>query len=149
MAQKELYMRLIAHNLVRCVMAQAAAEHHVALERISFKGSLDAVRHFSGAMAQAKSKKKRGNYGPNCCALWPPIWFQSAPGRREPRAVKRKKNKYPRLVVHVTNFAISLNVVTAAKFHVSASLALCKRHSPFRAWKRGRCRPPRALPWLE
>jgi hypothetical protein len=31
MAQKELWTRLIAHNLVRCAMAQAAAEHNVPL----------------------------------------------------------------------------------------------------------------------
>ena len=59
MAQKEVYTRLIAHNLVRCTMAQAAAEHAVPLDRISFKGSLDAVRQFSQAMAQARSRKKR------------------------------------------------------------------------------------------
>lgn len=59
MAQKELALRLIAHNLVRCTMAQAARSHGVPLDRISFKGSLDAVRHFSHAMAQAKAKKKR------------------------------------------------------------------------------------------
>jgi hypothetical protein len=41
MARKELYMRLIAHNLVRCTMAEAAAEHDVPLERVSFKGRLD------------------------------------------------------------------------------------------------------------
>ena len=55
MAQQELHLRLIAHNLVRCTMAQAATEHSVALERISFKGSVDALRQFSQAMAQARS----------------------------------------------------------------------------------------------
>ena len=29
MLQKELYARLIAHNLIRCTMAQAATEHAV------------------------------------------------------------------------------------------------------------------------
>ena len=59
MAQKERLMRLIAHSLIRCTAAQAATEHRVALERISFKGSVDALRHFSHAMAQTHSKKKR------------------------------------------------------------------------------------------
>ena len=97
MAQKELYTRLVAHNLIRCTMAQAAAAHAVSLDRISFKGSLDAVRHFAHAMAQARSKKKRA-------ALWSQLLRTLAddlvpqrPGRREPRAVKRKKNRYPRL----------------------------------------------------
>jgi hypothetical protein len=38
---EEVYSHLIAHNLLRCTMAQAAAEHAVPLERISFKGTLD------------------------------------------------------------------------------------------------------------
>src|SRR5213593_1953619 len=49
MVQKEVYTRLIAHNLIRCLVAHAALQGGVALERISFKGSLDALRHFSHA----------------------------------------------------------------------------------------------------
>jgi hypothetical protein len=97
MLQKEIYARLIAHNLVRWTMAQAANTHGVELERISFKGTLDAVRHFTHAMARARSKKQRQ-------ALWAELLRTLAadlvperPGRREPRAVKRHKNKYPRL----------------------------------------------------
>jgi len=97
MVQKEVYTRLITRNLIRCLAAEAAAERDVPLERISFKGSLDALRQFSHAMAQARSKKQRR-------ALWGQLLEALAsdlvpdrPGRREPRAVKRKKNKYPRL----------------------------------------------------
>jgi hypothetical protein len=95
--QRELYTRLIAHNLIRCTLAQAAAEHQVPLDRLSFKGSLDAVRQFAQAMAQAHSQARRRR-------LWKRLlqtlaWdiVPERPGRREPRAVKRKKNKYPRL----------------------------------------------------
>jgi hypothetical protein len=97
MACREMYTRLIAHNLIRCTMAQAAVKHDVPLARLSFKGSLDAVRHFSHALARARSKAKRRR-------LWDLLGRTIAtdkvpdrPGRREPRAVKRKKNKYPRL----------------------------------------------------
>jgi hypothetical protein len=99
MVQKELYTRLIAHNLVRSTMAQAASEHHVPLDRLSFKGSLDALRHFTQAQASARSKAKRQS-------LWKLLLQTLAfdlvperPGRREPRAVKRRKNSYPRLCV--------------------------------------------------
>lgn len=98
MAQRELFMRLIAHNLVRCTMAQAAASHQVPLERISFKGSLDALRQFSYAMAQAKSPKKRQQLWQELLRTLAADLVPERPGRREPRAVKRKKNKYPRLV---------------------------------------------------
>jgi hypothetical protein len=97
MVQKELYTRLIAHNLIRCIVAQAAAEHDVALERISFKGSLDALRHFSQAMARARSKKKRRELWAALLNTLAADLVPERPGRREPRAVKRKKNKYPRL----------------------------------------------------
>lgn len=98
MAQRELAMRLIAHNLIRCTMVQAAGEHAVALERISFKGSLDAVRQFSHALAQARSKKKRGQLWTELLRTLAADQIAERPGRREPRAVKRKKNRYPRLV---------------------------------------------------
>ena len=97
MVHKEIYSRLIAHNLLRCILAQAATEHRVPLDRLSFKGSLDALRHFTHAMARARSKAQRQR-------LWDLLlqtlaWdlVPERPGRREPRAIKRKKNKYPRL----------------------------------------------------
>ncbi len=97
MAQKELHTRLIAHNLIRCTMAQAATEHSVSLDRISFKGSLDALRQFSHAMAQARSRKKREQLWTELLRTLASDLVPLRPGRREPRAVKRKKNKYPRL----------------------------------------------------
>ena len=39
MAEKELLAYLIAHNLIRCVIAEAVALHRVGLERGSFKDS--------------------------------------------------------------------------------------------------------------
>jgi hypothetical protein len=99
MAQKELLTRLIAHNLIRCTAAQAAVEHAVALERISFKGSVDALRHFASAMAQARSKKKRQQLWAQLLHTLATDLVPERPDRREPRAVKRKKNKYPRLNV--------------------------------------------------
>lgn len=38
---------------------EASQKHQAPLERLSFKGSVDAVRQFSGALAQARSKQKR------------------------------------------------------------------------------------------
>src|SRR3954468_19359737 len=97
MAQKELYTRLIGHNLIRCIMAQAAMEHDVALVRVSFKGSLDAVREFAHARAQTRSKKKRQQLWSQLLETLAKDLVPERPGRREPRAVKRKKTKYARL----------------------------------------------------
>ena len=97
MAEKELLAYLVAHNLVRCVMAEAVARYQVPLERISFKGSLDALRQYSAAMAQARSQKLRR-------VLWEDLLLNLArdlvplrPNRREPRAVKRRPKAYPLL----------------------------------------------------
>jgi hypothetical protein len=96
MAQKELLVGLIAHNLLRCVMAEAAQGHDVPLERISFKGALDALRQFSHAMCQTRSPHRKKQ-------LWAALLLALAldlvperPGRREPRAVKHRP-KYDRL----------------------------------------------------
>jgi hypothetical protein len=97
MAQKEIYARLIGHNLIRCLMAQAASTHARALDSISFKGSLDALRQFSQAMARARSRKKRRQLWDKLLDTLASDSLPDRPGRREPRAVKRKKNKYPRL----------------------------------------------------
>jgi Transposase DDE domain len=97
MLQKEIYAHLIAHNLIRCVMAQAAAEHAVPLERISFKGTLDTVRQFTQAMSQARTKKKRSELWDKLLETLANDLVPERPGRREPRAIKRVKNKYPRL----------------------------------------------------
>jgi hypothetical protein len=97
MVQKEIYTRLIAHNLLRCLMAQAASRYKVPLERLSFKGSLDAVRHFTLAMTRAGSKAKRQRLWNLLLETLSRDLVPERPGRREPRAVKRKKTKYPRL----------------------------------------------------
>ena len=94
---KRLYTGLIAHNLIRCTMVQAAVEHEVPLDRVSFKGSVDALRHFAHGMAQARSKKKREELWADLLRNLSEDLVPDRPGRREPRAVKRKKNKYPRL----------------------------------------------------
>ena len=42
MVHKELQMHFIAYNLIRSIMGDAALECHVPLDRVSFKGTLDA-----------------------------------------------------------------------------------------------------------
>jgi len=97
MAEKELLAYLVAHNLIRCVMAEAVARYAVDLERVSFKGSVDALRQYSDAMARARHRKLRRQ-------LWEDLLLNLArdlvrhrPNRLEPRAVKRRPKPYPLL----------------------------------------------------
>jgi hypothetical protein len=97
MAEKELLTYLVAHNLIRCVIAEAVARYQIDLERVSFKGSVDALRQYSDAIAKARSQKMRRK-------LWDDLLLNLArdlvrhrPERREPRAVKRRPKPYPLL----------------------------------------------------
>jgi hypothetical protein len=97
MVEKELLAYLVAHNIIRCIMAEAASVHEAPLERMSFKGSLDSVRQYSSAMAQAKSKAMANQ-------LWADLLLNLVrdlvpfrPGTQEPRALKRRPKPYPLL----------------------------------------------------
>jgi hypothetical protein len=97
MVEKELLAYLIAHNMIRCVMAEAAATYKAPLERISFKGTVDAVRQYSDSLAKAKSKAMRRE-------LWEDLLLNlgrdlvpKRPDRLEPRAIKRRPKPYPLL----------------------------------------------------
>jgi len=91
MIQKELTLHLIAYNLIRLVMAQAAATHGVAVERISFKGTLDGLRQFSLAMSQARTQRQRQQLWAELRRILAADALPERPNRREPRAVKRQK----------------------------------------------------------
>lgn len=97
MAEKELLAYLVAHNLVRCVMAEAVARYPVDLERIRFKGSVYALRQYSEAIGKARHRNMRRQ-------LWEDrLWnlardlVRRRPHRLEPRAVKRRPKPYPLL----------------------------------------------------
>lgn len=97
MAEKELLAYLVAHNLVRCLMAEAVATHRVDLERVSFKGSLDALRQFSDAMSRAPNRSRRRQLWENLLLALARDLVPLRPNRREPRAVKRRPKPYPLL----------------------------------------------------
>jgi hypothetical protein len=90
MAHKELEMFFIAYNLVRCLMLRAATDHQVDLQRLSFKGTVDATRQFAAALAQARSRQKQRKVIHELCRTIAADSVPDRPGRREPRAVKRR-----------------------------------------------------------
>src|ERR1019366_5912916 len=94
MVHKELEMFLIAYNFIRCLMVQAGAINHVTLDRLSFKGSVDSVRQFSLAIAQARSKKKQNHLILELLEVIARDEVPDPPERLEPRAVKRRPKTY-------------------------------------------------------
>jgi len=97
MAHKELEMYLIAYNLIRALIVRAGAIHEVPLERISFKGTADAARQYSIAIARARTKKKQKELVADLLRVIALDEVPERPGRREPRAVKRRPKPYPLL----------------------------------------------------
>lgn len=103
MVAKELCMFLIAHNFVRYLMAQAAAQNQIPVERLSFKGTLDGFRQCAIALTQTKSKAVRNDIWETFMTGLANDQLPDRPGRVEPRAVKRII-KYPKLNTHRSRY---------------------------------------------
>ena len=97
MIDEELRMFLTAHNLIRCLMAEAAAIHDVPRTRISFKGTVDAARSFHQAMRLARSARQVRQLHARLLAILAADLVPLRLGRAEPRAVKRRPKPYQRL----------------------------------------------------
>jgi len=97
LVHKELEMFFIAYNLIRALMMEASVIHDVPMERLSFKGTVDSVRQFSVAIAQATSRKKQKQLITHLLDIIARDQVPDRPGRREPRAVKRRPKAYPLL----------------------------------------------------
>jgi putative transposase len=95
MARKEVAAHLLAYNLIRGVMAEAARASAVPPRRLSFMGALHTVRAF----------EEEHLYDPERVAADLPLLIElvaekrlvDRPDRYEPRAVKRRPKPYPLL----------------------------------------------------
>ena len=98
--EREIRIHFLVHNLVRRLMLEAARRHRVPLERVSFAGSLATARRYGEALLQARSKRQRQKLMQGLFAILAADLVPDRPGRREPRAVKRRPKPYPRLMSH-------------------------------------------------
>jgi hypothetical protein len=95
MIRKELQIHLIAYNLVRSLMQRAAHIHHKPLDRISFKGSLDTIRHWAAVIhASSNQKRKQAELINRMLAIIAGDVVPNRPDRSEPRARKRRPKNY-------------------------------------------------------
>jgi hypothetical protein len=100
MAHKELLAFLVAHNFMRCLIAQAASAHQVCRTRISFKGAVDAARSFHQAMRLAHSRRLANRLYRRLLEILASDLVPLRPGRYEPRALKRRRKPYALLTKH-------------------------------------------------
>ena len=100
MAHKELLAFLVAHNFMRCLIAQAASAHQVCRTRISFKGAVDAARSFHQAIRLARSQRHANRLYRRLLEILASDLVPLRPGRYEPRALKRRRKPYALLTKH-------------------------------------------------
>jgi hypothetical protein len=91
MVRKEIWMHLLAYNLIRKLMAQAAAEAGVSPRDISFKGTLQTLVAFAAA-GWACPERRNELYAAVLRAVGTHR-VNNRPDRVEPRAVKRRKKQ--------------------------------------------------------
>lgn len=93
--EREVAMHRIAYNLVRSLMQRSAHQHHVPLGRLSFKGSLDTLRHWSAAIAAAGERPRQQDHLiAQMLATIARDRVPERPGRSEPRAKKRRAKNF-------------------------------------------------------
>jgi hypothetical protein len=95
MVEKEVMMHAVSYNLVRSLMQEAAIRHQVDLTRISFKGTVDTLRHWSASLEAMRGMPRKQQ------ALLDAMFEIIAtdlvphrPDREEPRAKKRRPKNY-------------------------------------------------------
>jgi Transposase DDE domain len=96
MVRKEVWAHLLAYNLVRGLMAQAAREAKVLPVQLSFKGAVQAVNAFAAVWQAARPTDREGV----CRRLRAAVAEHRVgdrPNRHEPRARKRRPKEYPLL----------------------------------------------------
>jgi len=89
MVEKEIWMHLLAYNLIRGVMARAGEAHGVPPRSVSFKGTLQTMAAFADAL-QFVSPQVRTLLLEAMLAAIAVHRVGGRPGRFEPRAVKRR-----------------------------------------------------------
>ena len=94
MVRRELLMHAIAYNLIRKVMLKSALQEGVALDQMSFKGTLDTVRHWQHNTAAQSSAREREATREAMLDLCAADLLPLRPGRCEPRVLKRRPKPY-------------------------------------------------------
>ena len=97
LVRKEIWTHILAYNLIRTVMAQAATKHNVHPRSISFKGAIQTLEAFQQliALSDEHDAAYRMYLYDNLLKAVARHRVGNRPGRFEPRRVKRRRRKYP------------------------------------------------------
>lgn len=98
LARKEIWTHILAYNLIRTVMAQAATEYELQPRTISFKGALQTLEAFGPVIAiQGQQPRRRKQLYESLLYAAAQHRVADRPDRFEPRVRKRRPKKYPRM----------------------------------------------------
>ncbi len=100
LVRKELWTHILAYNLIRTIIAQAAVRHHVEPRSISFKATVQTLEAFQPAIAWLGDQDATFRATVYQALLDAIIVHRVAdrPDRVEPRQLKRRPKSYDRLM---------------------------------------------------
>jgi DDE family transposase len=97
MVHKEIWAHLLAYNLVRKVMAQAAQEHDVTPRQLSFAGAMQTLNEFRTLLLNA-GDDALPELSTRILAAIASHRVGNRPNRVEPRKIKRRPKGYSRML---------------------------------------------------
>jgi len=110
MVRKEIVMHLIAYNCIRYLMVEAAAQAGEQVRRISFKGSVQALRQWEPHLNQTKiSHQEQRRLIQLLHESIADYIVPERPDRSEPRAVKRRPKPYQLLTTPRHEMKVTLH----------------------------------------
>jgi hypothetical protein len=95
MIRKEILMHIISYNCIRYLMWKSTIEHNKEVRRISVKGCIQALRQWESRFSEKHVSQEE--YQRLLVLLYKAIAdyiVPDRPGRREPRAVKRRRKNF-------------------------------------------------------
>jgi len=96
LVRKEIWTHILAYNLIRTIMAQAAAKHDILPRSISFKGSIQTLEAFQPLieLQAAHDPAHRLRLYQDLLDAIATHRVADRPDRYEPRVKKRRRNHY-------------------------------------------------------
>ena len=100
LVRKEIWTHILAYNLIRTIMAQAATKHGIEPRSISFKGTLQTLEAFQPLIAfqGQRGSSFRMNLYQHLLDAIAVHRVADRPDRFEPRKRKRRPKKYDKLI---------------------------------------------------
>ena len=96
MVQKEIWMHLLAYNLLRSLMWQSAQQSQVLPLRMSLQGTRQQFNQFRPELAQTTAQIRRCLYSTLLHVISDQL-VPLRPHRAEPRVTKRRPKSFPRM----------------------------------------------------